>query len=80
MAMKQLNATEDDPSITISFFCPSGAYLFRVAAINNYGVTGELDEGVYAVIMEDDCPASREWPVWSTCIRTILTAKNVHKL
>ena len=54
----RLNATEEDPSITITGFCPGGVYLFRVVAVNKYGVAAEFDKGVFAEIQEESCPGS----------------------
>ena len=49
------NYTEKDPTFTVTGFCPGGVYLFRIAAVNNYGLATEFDEGVFAVIQEESC-------------------------
>lgn len=57
--MIQLNATENDPSYTITDVCPAGVYFFTVAAVNEFGARGNFDDGDRAEIAEALCQPDR---------------------
>ena len=52
---RAMNTSKDVLSITIPGFTPDEVYQFKVAAVNEYGVIGEFDDGVLAEIEKGKC-------------------------